>query len=285
LRKFFHLALFLMAAALALVPVTAHATAYSGAGYSFDDSSGDGVLTVTTNDGTTDWRLNVSADVSAIRSVIFSEGVTAIGNNAFRSCDNLANVPLPAALTNIGNSAFYGCFALENVSFPSTLTSIGAWAFASSGLAAAGLSGTGVTEIGDSAFYNCTDLEGVSFPTTLTGIGGEAFMDCTFLAVMRFARAAAPSFGDNTVFDGIPSIGTLYYPEGGTNYTASYFNTAVSGGSGLSGWTFTPYTPPSTPTPNPNPAGGSGGGCDAGLGLFGAFGALALAAIRRRGRK
>ena len=43
---------------------------------------------------------------SALKTVTIAEGVTEIGNGAFRGCKNLAGVSLPASVTQIGEDAF-----------------------------------------------------------------------------------------------------------------------------------------------------------------------------------
>jgi hypothetical protein len=43
--------------------------------------------------------------------------VTAIGEDAFRSCSRLTSVTIPARVTSIGNSALSGCTSLTRVYF------------------------------------------------------------------------------------------------------------------------------------------------------------------------
>ena len=50
-----------------------------------------------------------------ITSVTLPDTLIHIGENAFRSCQNLERVSLPTALATIGESAFYGCTALAHV--------------------------------------------------------------------------------------------------------------------------------------------------------------------------
>jgi MYXO-CTERM domain-containing protein len=288
LRKFFHMALFLMAATLALMPVAAHATApYTGTGYSFD--SGTGVLTVTTDAGTTGWQsnsyfiINDAANKTNIIRVILEVGVTAINSYSFPNCSSLTSVNFPSTLASIGdgafsgsgltaadlsgtavatisNNAFYNCSDLLSVSFPSTLTSIGNYAFDGSSLSDVELSGTSVITIGAGAFHDCSDLTSVSFPSTLRSIGYSAFQDNTSLATMSFAGIQAPALASRA-FEGIPSTGMVSYPEVSTGYTEVYFNDATNGGSNFTGWALTadptlnppPPSPSPTPTPNPDP--------------------------------
>ena len=60
--------------------------------------------------------------------------VTAIGENAFRTCFNLTSVTLPDNVTEIGNMAFYGNGKLTKVYIGSGCQSIGSQAFYSSNI-------------------------------------------------------------------------------------------------------------------------------------------------------
>lgn len=57
-----------------------------------------------------------------ISSVIFSEQLTEVGNNAFYDCLNLKEVYLPEGLSYIGRYAFYNC---ESINIPSSIEYIG----------------------------------------------------------------------------------------------------------------------------------------------------------------
>ena len=49
---------------------------------------------------------------SSVKTVIISDGITSIGENAFRSCENLTEVRLSRDLEEIGEGAFWGCKSL-----------------------------------------------------------------------------------------------------------------------------------------------------------------------------
>ncbi len=66
---------------------------------------------------------------NSIITVIIENGVTAIPNDTFNSCENLRKVNLPDSLTSIGISAFWCCKSLTEINLPSSLTSIGNSAF------------------------------------------------------------------------------------------------------------------------------------------------------------
>ena len=59
-----------------------------------------------------------------IKTIIIPEGVTKIGQSAFRSCKELTAVTLPSTLQSIEADAFRGCSVLTTVTIPDTLTSV-----------------------------------------------------------------------------------------------------------------------------------------------------------------
>ena len=89
---------------------------------------------------------------ATIKNVIIENGVTSIGNYAFRDCFNLTSVTIPESVTSIGNYAFYSCSSLTAISIPNSATSIGSL-----------------------AFYKCSNLISITIPNSLTSIGENAF--------------------------------------------------------------------------------------------------------------
>ena len=137
--------------------------------------SGTGEMTDFANASDTPWY-----DIrSSIEHVVFEEGVTSVGSNAFRFCSFLTDVTLPEGMTEIGDSAFYSC-GLTDVTFPSTLTEIGPCAFADTKLTELELP-QNLTVIGDNAFYACSALQEAVIPEATEEIGPGAFFQCEAL--------------------------------------------------------------------------------------------------------
>jgi hypothetical protein len=59
---------------------------------------------------------------NAITSVVIPEGVTFIGNGAFRNCENLSSIILPSSLKTVGDGTFAGCKELYNLVIPEGIT-------------------------------------------------------------------------------------------------------------------------------------------------------------------
>ena len=113
--------------------------------------------------------------------VTISEGITEIGQYAFKRCYGLNSITIPDGVKSIGFAAFLDCKNLTSISFGNGLTIIGEQAFAScDGLTNLVLP-NGITTIGGSAFSSCMSLTSVVLPNSVTSIGKEAFFNCTSL--------------------------------------------------------------------------------------------------------
>lgn len=62
-------------------------------------------------------------------SIVLPDGLTTIGNNAFKGCIGLTNIKLPATLTTIGSDAFSDCCSLTSITLPAALSNIKSSAF------------------------------------------------------------------------------------------------------------------------------------------------------------
>ena len=128
----------------------------------------DGVLTITGEGEMTDYSYSnrIPWYGQHIKRIIIDDGVTTIGNEAFRLCSSLTSVTIPNSVTTIGNSAFSICSSLTSVTIPNS-----------------------VTTIGDNAFMGCSSLTSVTIPNSVTTIGSEAFSDCTNLQKVNIGNS------------------------------------------------------------------------------------------------
>lgn len=95
---------------------------------------------------------------SMVYRIILADGITAIGDDAFRGLANLGAVELPDTLTDIGAGAFADCPKLTKVVIPQAAMTIGSQAFA-----------------------NCTGLKTVQVDSWLCEAPEDAFDGCTAL--------------------------------------------------------------------------------------------------------
>ena len=114
-------------------------------------------------------------EMRGARNVIVPEGMTNIGDYAFRNSDSLISITIPKGVTCIGSQMFWGCDNLERVDFPDGLINIGVGAFTGCKKLISILIPDGVTEIGGGAFQNCTNLTDIVIPDSVMNIGEGAF--------------------------------------------------------------------------------------------------------------
>jgi len=118
--------------------------------------SGQGAMPNYTN--TTPWRKKADESNQIITNIFIEEGVTSIGDNAFKDLNSVVFVSIPSTLNNIGNYAFSGCTSLISIKIPE-----------------------GVLNIGGFAFKNCSKLIQIEIPDSVIKIGAFAFQGCESL--------------------------------------------------------------------------------------------------------
>ncbi len=102
------------------------------------------------------------------------EDVTAIGDGAFKGCDNISEVVIPENVKEIGAGAFEGCDKIEKVTIAEGVETIGSGAFSGTSITEVVIPDS-VTEIGDDAFKGCDDLTSVTIGENVETIGSGAF--------------------------------------------------------------------------------------------------------------
>ncbi len=149
----------------------------------------DSVLTISGTGAMTDYSSSAPwySSRSSITSVIISDGVTSIGDYAFRYCSSLTSVTIGNSVTSIGDYAFYGCSSLTSVTIPNSVTSIGEWAFNDCSSLTSVTIPNSVTSIGNYAFSGCSGLTSVTIGNSVTSIGEQAFYGCSSLTSVNVA--------------------------------------------------------------------------------------------------
>lgn len=185
--------------------------------------------------------------------VIIPDGVTEIGNRAFKGCGSLTGVTIPDGITEIGWWAFDGCSSLKEIRIPVGVREIDSSAFADCGallqiivneqnenfqskgnclltkdgkILIRGCNNSiipdSVTSIGDWAFNGCDSLTSITMPDGVTEIGESAFASCSSLTTVTIPDSVS-KIGEGA-FKGCSSLTSMTIPESVTSigYGAFY---------------------------------------------------------------
>ncbi len=137
----------------------------------------------------------------AYNSVYIADGVTNVGNLAFRESPNLRYVELASTVTQLGNYSFYNCPALHSLTLPESVTILsentpfGGTTKMNSAVYNSSVfvslpqdySGEfavadGIIMVASQAFRGCSQLTAVALPSTVTNLlGSSTFENCTSL--------------------------------------------------------------------------------------------------------
>ena len=128
-------------------------------------------------------------------NIVVGDGITEVGNNAFKGFTVLESVSLPEGLKEIGAYAFYGCSALPKIDLPDTLTNMGTYIFRDCALLSGVEIPEGVVSVGNYAFYGCASITEMYIPDGVKTIGEYAFYNCKALLSVRIP-ASVTTLGD-----------------------------------------------------------------------------------------
>ena len=163
---------------------------------------------------------------SDVKKIVIEDGVTSVGDYAFRSCNNLTSITIPDSVTSIGNSAFERCIGLSSVTIPDSVTSIGNNAFyACSSLTSITIP-DGVTSIGYSTFSYCSSLTSITIPDSVTSIGSYAFKNCSSLTSITIPDGV--TYIGYDMFAGCKSLTSITIPDSVTSIKNDAFKNCSS---------------------------------------------------------
>ncbi len=152
---------------------------------------------------------------------VIPDGVTCIGNRAFRNCGFLKGVSIPDSVTHIGDEAFSSCSDLGGVSIPDSVTHIGDGAFSGCGDLTSMLISDSVTHISDWAFSYCYKLMSMPIPDGVTHIGDGAFSGCENLRSVSIPDGVT-HIGDRA-FSGCENLMSVSIPDSVTHIGGGAF--------------------------------------------------------------
>lgn len=124
------LAVLLLCLAFAAPAQAATTRTVETSGYTWDAATG--LLTITTDAGTTRWQTAIK-DRSAVKHIVIASGVTAIRDRAFANT-GVTDVAIADTVGYIGSNAFGNCASLQCISLPYAVTTVADNAFRGSGV-------------------------------------------------------------------------------------------------------------------------------------------------------
>ncbi len=170
----------------------------------------NGVLTVSGTgtmekpDGDVFW----GCDYPDLQKVCIEDGITGIGNNAFKTCP-MTTVEIPKSVTSIGSHAFAGCSRLQRVVLPDGIPAIADYAFFDCGRMTSIVIPDSVTSIGEGAFSGCDGLRSMTFPEGVSEIRAFTFEYCERLTDVTIAKSVT-AIGEGA-FYGCLDLADVYY--------------------------------------------------------------------------
>lgn len=153
-------------------------------------------------------------------SFTFPDGLTKIGEAAFKECRAVKSIVFSDNITTMGAHVFEGCSALTEVSLPKKLVSIPQYAFADCRSLVLVVFGTGnQTKMIESwAFKGCYSLGSIEFSPYVQKVASYAFANCSKLVRVEIPQILC-EFEDNA-FPDTDTLCLIGHPDSPTqDYT------------------------------------------------------------------
>lgn len=161
---------------------------------------------------------------NVVKKVVIGNGITNIGNRAFKGCKYLAEIEMSATVKSIGEEAFYNCTELESIVIPNTVTNMEYGAFAYCSKLKNIVLSQNLKAIPKGCFRGCV-IEKLIIPNSVTTIGENAFAHCEYLENIAFGNGV--SVIGNEAFCGCYSLKELVLPANVKELGVSAFANSV----------------------------------------------------------
>ena len=137
-----------------------------------------------------------------ITEYIVPEGVTTIGDRAFKSCKGLTSITIPEGVTAIGGNAFNDCTSLASITIPSSVTTIGNSAFSG----CYGINELNVVVTDYAGFCNSQILKAFEYPT-ISGYDNEKGEWVYSRYTIHLKDSVGYEISEYIIPDGVTTIG------------------------------------------------------------------------------
>lgn len=138
--------------------------------------------------------------------------VVEIADEAFRTCNSIVSLTIPATVEKIGNYAFEGCELLTEINIPATVKSIGICAFKSCTAVTkvTFAEGSAIDTIEMHTFQECVALTSITVPAHIKTVKQGAFIGCSALAEIVIADGVEVI--EKQAFQNCTALATLTLP-------------------------------------------------------------------------
>ncbi len=144
-----------------------------------------------------------------LETVLIGEGVTSIGNEAFKGLSSVSDITLPESLTDLGVGVFQECGPIS-IEIPKGIVNLRFNMFSHSGLTSIKLP-EGLVSIERSVFYGCENLKAIELPQSLRDIGEFAFSECSSLSTIKVPEGVTEI--NNYTFANCTNLVSVDLPE------------------------------------------------------------------------
>ncbi len=129
----------------------------------------------------------------------------------YRYRSEIYHLSLPDGLTNVGDLAFKGCMLRSDLTIPDSVVSIGTDAFRFCAYATSLTLPDGLQYIGDGAFVGLDEIQSLTIPGSVIHIGDGAFASCDILKSVTISEGVL-SLGDEVFLNDL-NLKTANIPE------------------------------------------------------------------------
>lgn len=160
----------------------------------------DGLETIIFPDGITSIGSQAFSNCG-MKEVVIPDSVTSMGTGVFGYCSNLTSIVIPDSITEIPRSTFQYCSSLNQIELPENLI-----------------------QVGENAFQYCTSLKSVELPDSLTKLDMYAFYECRNLESIYIPIGV--DFIDIYTFENCNNLTDVYYAGSEDEWNNIYKSTS-----------------------------------------------------------